>query len=97
MIRRKSMRIEETLRLFWQENPELYHKMLEARVVRLWGELFGPSMAKYTTNVYVKNRVLYVFMSSSVVRSEMVAMRKRLVITLNEHAGSDVIDDVMIR
>ena len=97
MIRRKSMRIEETLRLFWQENPELYHKMLEARVERLWGELFGTSIAKYTTNVYVKNRILYVNMSSSVVRSEMLAMRKRLVITLNEHAGSDVIDDVMIR
>ena len=97
MIRRKTVRLGDTLRLFWRDNPELYHKMLEARVVRLWGELFGPSMAKYTTNVYVKNRVLYVFMSSSVVRSEMIAMRKRLVITLNEHAGSDVIDDVMIR
>ena len=97
MIRRKTVRLRETLRFFWQENPELYHKMLEARVQRLWGELFGPSIAKYTTNIYVKNRVLYVFMSSSVVRSEMLAMRKRLVVTLNEHAGSNVIDDVMIR
>ena len=97
MIRRKSMRLGETLRLFWQENPELYHKMLEARVERLWIELFGPSIAKHTTSVYVKNRVLYVFMSSSVVRSEMLVMRKRLVTTLNEHAGSNVIDDVMIR
>ena len=97
MIRRKTAQIGETLRLFWQENPELYHHMLEARIERLWSELFGPSIAKYTTNVYVKNRVLYVYMTSSVVRSEMIAMRKRLVITLNEHAGSDVIDDVMIR
>jgi Protein of unknown function (DUF721). len=97
MIRRKSMQIGDTLRLFWQDNPELYHKMLEERVQRLWGELFGPSIAKYTSNVYVKNRVLYVQMTSSVVRSEMIALRKKLVITLNEHAGSDVIDDVMIR
>jgi hypothetical protein len=36
-------------------------------------------------------------MTSSVVRSEMIALRKKLVITLNEHAGSDVIDDVVIR
>ena len=97
MIRRKSMQIGDTLRLFWQDNPELYHKMLEERVQRLWGELFGPSIAKYTSNVYVKNRVLYVQMTSSVVRSEMIALRKKLVITLNEHAGSDVIDDVVIR
>ncbi|MDR1525322.1 MAG: DUF721 domain-containing protein [Tannerella sp.] len=97
MIRRKTVRVGDALRLFWKDNPELYHKMLEVRVQRLWGELFGPSIAQYTTNVYVKNRILYVTMTSSVVRSELIAMRKRLVITLNKHAGSDVIDDVMIR
>ena len=97
MYRRKTERINETLRLFWKDNPEIYHKMLEARVVRLWGELFGPTVAGYTNGLYVKNRVLYVSITSSVVRSEMLSIRKRLVPTLNEHAGSDVIDDVMIR
>ena len=97
MERRKTMRLADTLHLFWRNNPELYHKMLEARVQRLWGELFGPTIAQYTTNVYVKNRTLYVSMSSSVARNEMASIRKRLVATLNEHAGSSVIDDVMIR
>ena len=97
MIRRKSEQLRETLRLFWRDNPELYHKMLEARVQRLWGELFGLTVAEVTSNVYVKNRVLYVFMTSSVVRSELLSMRKRLVATLNKHAGSDVIDDIVIR
>ena len=97
MERRKTVRISDTLHLFWRENPELYHKMLEARVQRLWGELFGPTIAQYTTNVYVKNRTLHVSMSSSVVRNEMTSMRKSIVKTLNRHAGSDVIDDVMIR
>jgi len=97
MERRKTVRLSETLRFFWKENPEFYHKMLEARVQRLWGELFGPTIAQYTTNVYVKNRTLYVSMSSSVARNEMTSMRKRLVAALNKYAGSDVIDDVIIR
>ena len=97
MERRKTVRIGETLQLFWRENPELYHQMLEARVQRLWGELFDPNITQYTTKVYVKNRTLHVFMSSSVARNEMASMRKRIVKTLNQHAGSDVIDDVMIR
>jgi hypothetical protein len=97
MERRKTERISDTLHLFWRENPELYHKMLEARVQRLWGELFGPTIKQYTTNLYVKNRTLHVSMSSSVARNEMASMRKRIVKTLNQHAGSDVIDDVMIR
>ena len=83
--------------MFWKDNPELYHKMMEARIQRLWGELFGPSIAQFTTNTYVKNRVLHVFMSSSVARNEMASMRKRLVTALNKHAGGDVIDDVVIR
>jgi len=82
---------------FWKENPELYHNMMEARVVRLWGELFGPSILQYTTNVFVKNRTLYVSMSSSVARNEMASMRKRLVKALNKNAGGDVIDEVVIR
>jgi predicted nucleic acid-binding Zn ribbon protein len=97
MIRRKTVRLNETLQLFWKDNPELYHKMLEVRVQRLWGELLGHTIARHTTNAYVKNRILYVSVTSSVVRSELVSMRKRLVVMLNEHAGSDVIDDVMIR
>ena len=97
MIRRPSEQLGDVLRLFWRDNPELYHKMLEARVQRLWSELFGSTVAQSTSNAYIKNRVLYVFMTSSVVRSEMLAIRKRLVATLNEHAGSDVIDDVVIR
>ena len=97
MIRRKSEQLKETLRLFWRDNPELYHKMLEARVQRLWGDLFGLTVAEATSNIYVKNKVLYVFMTSSVIRSELLSIRKQMVTTLNEHAGADVIDDIVIR
>ena len=97
MERRQTERLRNILQLFWRENPELYHKMMEARVERLWGELCGPTIAQYTTRVYVKNRVLHVSMSSSVARNEMASMRKRLVVALNKHAGADIIDDVMIR
>ena len=97
MERRKTVQLRQVMQLFWRENPELYHKMMEARVQRLWGELFGTTIAGFTTKTYIKNRVLYVSMSSSVARNEMASMRKRIVRTLNEHAGSHVIDDVMIR
>jgi len=97
MDRRKTVRFGEIMHLFWREHPELYHQMMEARVQRLWGELFGPVIAQYTTKTYVKNRTLYVFMSSSVARNEMTSMRKRIVETLNKHARANVIDDVVIR
>ena len=97
MERKKAVQLRDVIQNFWSENPELYHKMMEARVQRLWGELFGPPIARYTTNIYVKNRVLHVSMSSSVARNEMMSKRKHLVTKLNKHAGASVIDDVMIR
>ena len=97
MERRKTLRLGEIMQLFWKEHPEFLHKMMDARVQRLWSELCGPTIAQYTTKVYIKNRTLYVFMSSSVARNEMASMRKQLVIALNKHAGADVLDDVVIR
>jgi len=96
MERRKTALLRTSIQSFWRDNPELYHKMLEARVERLWGELFSP-FAQYTSRVYVKNRTLYVSMTSSVVRSELLSMRKQLVSKLNEHAQSNVIDDIVIQ
>jgi len=97
MERRKTIRVREIMLHFWRDNPELYHKMMEARVMRLWGELIDPSIVHYTNSLHVKNGVLYVSMSSSVARSELISVRKRLIDKLNKHAGAHVIDDIMIR
>ncbi|MDR2472237.1 MAG: DUF721 domain-containing protein [Tannerella sp.] len=97
MYHRKTEKIDALMKLFWRDNPEAYHKMLEARVMRLWDEIIDPKISQKTTSIYVIHRVLHVSMSSSVLRSELQSMRKRLVTTLNNHAGSNVIDDVIIR
>jgi hypothetical protein len=97
MIRRNTARLSDVLRLYWKDHPEIYHQMMEARICRLWGELLGKTVIDCTSNTYIKNRTLYVSMTSSVVRSELIAIRKRLVTTLNNNAGSDVIDEIVIR
>ena len=66
-------------------------------VMRAWGEILGPMVAQYTRNIYVKDKVLYVSLTSSVLRSELVLCRERLVKSLNDYAGSEVIQDIVIR
>ncbi|MDR2145558.1 MAG: DUF721 domain-containing protein [Tannerella sp.] len=97
MLRRNTLKINDLMRNYWKENPEIYHQMMEARVCRLWGELLGKTVMQYTSNTYIKNRVLFVSLTSSVVRSELIAIRKQLVIKLNENAGTNVIDEIVIR
>lgn len=97
MIRRNSQSIGEIIRDFFEDNSALYEKILEIRIQRAWGEVLGPMVMQYTRNIYVKDRVLFVSLTSSVLRSELTLCRERLVKSLNDYAGSIVIRDIIIR
>ena len=97
MKRRNTQAISEVLKNFFEDNAELYEKMLEIRIQRGWGEILGPMIRQYTRNMYIKNHVLYVSLTSSVLRNELTLNREKLIKSLNEYAGSDVIRDIVIR
>ncbi|RHJ85468.1 DUF721 domain-containing protein [Parabacteroides sp. AM08-6] len=97
MKRRNTQSLGEVIRDFFEDNTELYEKILEIRIQRAWGEVLGKMVMQYTRNIYVKDRVLYVSLTSSVLRSELLLCRERLMKSLNEYAGSAVIRDIVIR
>lgn len=97
MIRKNTQTIGEVLRDFFEDNTELYEKMMEIRIQRAWGEVLGPMVLQYTRMIYVKDRVLYVSLTSAVLRNELILCRERLVKSLNQYAGSTVIKDLVIR
>ena len=80
-----------------QKPTEKRGKIQEIRVLRAWGEILGPMVAQYTCNIYIKDKVLHVSLTSSVLRSELVLCRERLVKSLNDYAGATVIQDIVIR
>ncbi|MDH6534009.1 DUF721 domain-containing protein [Parabacteroides sp. 52] len=97
MKRKNAQTIGEVIRDFFEENQVLREKIFETRVEQAWAEVLGPMVMQYTRNIYVKNRILYVSLSSSVLRNELVLSRERLIKSLNDHAGAQVINDVVIR
>lgn len=97
MQRKNSQSIRELLRDFFEDNTELYEKMIEIRVQRAWGEVLGPAVLKYTHTIYVRERVLYVSLTSSVLRSELMMCRERLIKSLNEYSRTTAITDLVIR
>ena len=97
MRRQNIQSIGELLRDFFEENTEMYESIMEMRIKRGWGEVLGKQILNYTRNIYVRDRVLYVSMTSSVVRNELMLCRDRLVKSLNEYAGHSFIEDLVIR
>lgn len=96
MQRRNAQALGEVLRDFFEDNTELYEKMMEIRVQRAWGVVLGPTISKYTRNMFVRDKVLHVSLTSSVLRNELMLCRDRLVKSLNDYAGSTVINSISI-
>ena len=71
-------------------------KLKEARIIAAWPKVLGP-LAKPDDQLYIKNRVLFAGLSSSVVRNELSMMRSTLIRCLNEQAGEEVIVDIIFR
>ncbi len=96
MKRRNAQTLGEVLRDFFEDNTELYEKVIEIRIQRAWGEVLGSMVLQYTRNLYVKDKVLHVSLSSSVLRSELLLCKQRLVNSLNEHVGSQALTDIVL-
>ena len=71
-------------------------KLNETRIIAAWREVLGP-LAKPTDELYINNKVLFVKLSSSVVRNELYMMRSVLVRRLNEKVGGEIITDIVFR
>jgi predicted nucleic acid-binding Zn ribbon protein len=73
------------------------HKLKEVDVVQSWETLLGKTIAGYTRNVFLSKQVLYVEISSSVVKSELVMMREEIRTRLNELAGEEMVLKIVFK
>ncbi|CAA6809872.1 MAG: Unknown protein [uncultured Aureispira sp.] len=71
-------------------------KYFEARAKQLWHETMGPTISGYTQNIYVKNRKLYITISSASLRQEISYSKEKIRTFINEGIGQDFIKAVMI-
>ncbi|MDD2436809.1 MAG: DciA family protein [Massilibacteroides sp.] len=97
MKRKNTQMIGEVLRDIFEENTELYEKIIEIRIKRAWGIVLGDMVLQYTRNLYVKDKILHVSLTSSVLRNELVLCREKLVKSLNDYAKIQAIQDIIIR
>lgn len=79
------------------KKENLDHKMLENRVVRSWEKVIGKTVARATTNIYVYQGTLYLSINSSVMRNELLMLKDKIMVALNEEVGHTVITAVVIR
>ncbi len=70
-------------------------KFNEAGLILSWEKILGKAIANRTDQIFIKERKLYVRLSSASLRQELSMAKTRLVEMLNEQYQSAVIDEVI--
>ena len=96
MRRNDAEQIGEMIRKFFRQSG-LESPLNEYRLVQAWREVVGPAISRYTSNLYIKNQILYVHLTSSVLRQELMMGRDILVRNLNAKVGAQVIVNIIFR
>ena len=94
MRRNNAEKLGDILRRYLRQES-LESPLNEQRLIDSWPRIVGPSIARYTRQLYIKNQILYVHLSSSVLRQELMMGRELLVKKLNESVGANVIYNII--
>ena len=84
--------IQQFLRQESLESP-----LNEQRLLDAWPQILGPAIASYTKELYIRNQILYVHLTSAALRQELMMGRDLLVRNLNEQVGAQVIVNIIFR
>jgi predicted nucleic acid-binding Zn ribbon protein len=96
MRRSNTQSLSEVLRDY-VKGTSIEKKLKEVDIVQSWEELLGKTIAHYTKNISLKNRILYLEITSSVVKNELFMMREEIRRKLNEKAGEELVDKIIFK
>lgn len=75
----------------------LESRLNDKHIVDAWPAVLGSNISQYTTALSVRNRMLYVSLSSAVLRHELFLSKQEILSALNRHVGAEVITDIVFR
>lgn len=96
MRRQDSQSITDLLADFLREN-NLEQPYLERRIVEAWPSVLGPTVARYTGKMDIREGVLFVHVKSAPLRQELFQCRFQLVDRLNAAIGAtNILKDIRL-
>lgn len=96
MRRSNTQSLSEVLKEYIEQN-RIDRKLKEVDVVEGWENLLGKTIAHYTRNIFIRNRILYVEISSAVVKNELFMMREEICRRINENAGDEIVQRIVFK
>lgn len=96
MKRTQAKSIGDIIEGFMKEE-KLDTQLDEYRASALWPQVVGPGINRYTVSRDVRNGVMYVRLSSAVLRNELMMGRSSLIKRINELLGRETIHEIVFQ
>ena len=90
------IKIQDLVNQFIEQN-NLTSGLDAVNVQDLWGELMGPGVMSYTQSVALRGSTLTVVLTSSVLRSELIMGKQKIIAMMNEGLGKNLIEHIYLR
>ena len=90
---------EKPLKAAIEEFLDSFHlrdKLNETKVIQSWEKVVGEMVARNTSQLHIRNRVLFVKVSSAALRNELLYARQKIIKSLNREVGATVIDEIVL-
>ncbi len=88
--------IEDVIREYLKE-MNIDQKLKEVGIVSQWEKLMGKTVAVRTSQIYIRNHILYIHVTSSVLKNELLMMRQAIIEKINEEAGEKIVEQIVIK
>jgi len=95
MRRNKTITIGEALADLIREY-NLAPRLQEASVINIWEDLTGKVISARTKKISIKDGVMHIYLTSPVVRNELMMLRESLRSQVNKKAGNEVVREIVI-
>jgi predicted nucleic acid-binding Zn ribbon protein len=76
---------------------KLDDRLAERRLINSWEEVMGKMIANHTKDLYIKHKQLIVVLDSSALRNELAMAKTKIIKMMNDVAGAEVINEVVLK
>jgi predicted nucleic acid-binding Zn ribbon protein len=79
------------------KSPNIAAKIAEGSLPDIWRRVVGPVVAEQTRQVRLVRGVLFVHITSAIMRNELMMRRDALVRAINKEAGIDIVAQLIVQ
>lgn len=96
MKRHNDKNMDEVMKEFLYTNTKLSDGIVTAQIEEIWKKDMGAAISGYTSSILYKEQILYIKITSSPLKKELIMGRDKIVALINEALGHEAVREVRI-